>query len=97
MDVGFGLGYGLNILAIKGKTVSGVDVDQQVYDYCQETLVGRNPRLAQLSVYDGMHLPFEDGYFDVVTCVDVLEHVEDYDNFLEEILRVPGKGFKSDP
>jgi ubiquinone/menaquinone biosynthesis C-methylase UbiE len=92
LDVGFGLGYGLNILAIKAKTVSGVDVDKQVYDYCQGTVVGRNPRLAQLSVYDGMHLPFDDNSYDVITCVDVLEHVLDYDGFLDELLRVTRKG-----
>lgn len=92
LDVGFGLGYGLNILAIKSAVVSGVDVDKKVYDYCQGTVVGRNPRLKDLKVYDGYHLDYPDQSFDVVTCVDVLEHVERYDDFLEELLRVSRRG-----
>ncbi len=98
LDVGFGLGYGLNILAIKAAQVHGVDVDPQVYRYCQDTVAGRNPRLATLQVYDGYTLDFPDGYFDVVTCVDVLEHVEDYDRLLTAMLRVARVGvFLSTP
>jgi SAM-dependent methyltransferase len=92
LDVGFGLGYGLNILAIKASEVSGVDVDPKALEYCRSRIQGRNPRLGQLTVYDGYNLDFPDGAFDVLTCVDVLEHVEDYDRFLDELLRVSRKG-----
>jgi SAM-dependent methyltransferase len=92
LDVGFGLGYGLNILAIKAIKVSGVDVDPKVYKYCQATLVGRNPRLSSLEMYDGYHLDFPDDSFNIVTCVDVLEHVEDYHLLLKEMIRVSRKG-----
>jgi len=92
LDVGFGLGYGLNILAIKARAVSGVDVDVKALDYCKDTVEGRNPRLVHLSLYDGYNLPFPNRHFDIVTCVDVLEHVEGYHRFLEELLRVSRKG-----
>jgi SAM-dependent methyltransferase len=92
LDVGFGLGYGLSIMAIKAKRVCGVDVDAKAYQYCKDTLVGRNPRLDRLELYDGMHLPFSDAEFDTVTCVDVLEHVDDYHAFLQELLRVCRRG-----
>ncbi|MHB8778315.1 MAG: class I SAM-dependent methyltransferase [Anaerolineales bacterium] len=92
LDVGFGLGYGLNILAIKASSVSGVDIDPKVLEYCRNTVMGRNPRLAHLDIYDGYSLPFPDNHFDLVTCMDVLEHVEDYHRFLEELLRVTRKG-----
>lgn len=88
LDVGFGLGYGLNILAIKASSVSGVDVDQKVLEYCRNTVLGRNPRLAHLEIYNGYSLSFPDNHFDLVTCVDVLEHVEDFHRFLDELLRV---------
>lgn len=91
LDVGFGLGYGLNILAIKASSVSGVDIDPRVLEYCRSTVLGRNPRLSYLDVYDGYSLPFPDKHFDLVTCVDVLEHVEDYHRFLDELLRVTRK------
>lgn len=92
LDVGFGLGYGLNLLAIKAKRICGVDVDPKVYQYCTDFVRGRNPRLDRLELYDGRRLPFPYAEFDVVTCVDVLEHVEDYDGFLDEMLRVCRKG-----
>jgi ubiquinone/menaquinone biosynthesis C-methylase UbiE len=92
LDVGFGLGYGMNILAIKASDVVGVDIDPKVLDYCNDTLIGRNPRVSALSLYNGYDLNFENEEFDVVTCVDVLEHVEDYDRFLDELLRVSRKG-----
>ncbi len=92
LDVGFGLGYGLNILAIKARQVCGVDVDPKVLAYCNDTVRGRNPRLDRLELYNGLNLPFQDEEFDVLTCVDVLEHVENYDAFLDEMLRVCRKG-----
>lgn len=98
LDVGFGLGYGLNILAIKAKEMYGVDVDEKTYQYCQNTVVGRNPRLKKISLYDGYSLDYPDSYFDVLTCVDVIEHVEDYDKLIKEMLRVSKKGiFLSTP
>jgi ubiquinone/menaquinone biosynthesis C-methylase UbiE len=98
LDVGFGLGYGLNILAIKAQEVNGIDVDSKVLEYCQNTLVGRNPRLNQLAVFDGYQIPFPDETFDVVTCVDVIEHVEDYNRLIKEMVRVSKRGvFLSTP
>jgi ubiquinone/menaquinone biosynthesis C-methylase UbiE len=88
LDVGCGLGYGLTILSIKASSVDGIDVDPKSAEYCRTWLVGRNPRLKQVSHYDGYNLPYEDNSFDVVTSIDVLEHVEDYDRFIEELLRV---------
>ncbi len=43
--------------------------------------------------YDGKHLPFEDVRFDVVVCIDVLEHVppEARTALIEEMLRVTKK------
>jgi len=98
LDVGFGLGYGLNILSIKSREVNGVDVDVKVLNYCTNTLVGKNPRLKILIIFDGYNLPFSDDTFDVVTCVDVIEHVEDYNRLIKEMVRVSRKGvFLSTP
>lgn len=98
LDVGFGLGYGLNILSIKSREVNGVDVDVKVLDYCNNTLVGKNPRLMILKIFDGYNIPFPDETFDVVVSVDVIEHVEDYERLIKEMLRVSKKGvFLSTP
>ncbi len=88
LDVGCGIGYGLNLLSIKAKEAYGVDVDKKAVDYCTENILGKNPRLISLQAYDGYSLPFPDKKFDVVTTVDVLEHVEDFHRFIDELLRV---------
>jgi 2-polyprenyl-3-methyl-5-hydroxy-6-metoxy-1,4-benzoquinol methylase len=88
LDVGCGIGYGLNLLSIKAGEVVGVDVDAKAIDYCTTQVLKKNPKLKELRHYDGYHLPYEDRAFDVVTCIDVIEHVEHYDAFIDELLRV---------
>ena len=88
LDVGCGIGYGINILSIKASEVYGVDVDKKAIDYCQDNVFRQNPKLKELKHYDGYHLPFKGNEFNVVTCVDVIEHVENYDAFIDELLRV---------
>jgi ubiquinone/menaquinone biosynthesis C-methylase UbiE len=43
--------------------------------------------------YNGDLFPFKDKEFDYVICSHVLEHVEDVDQFLREIVRVGKKGY----
>ena len=88
LDVGMGVGYGMNLLSIKAKEVCAVDVDKKAVAYCTKNVLGKNPKIKELKAYDGYHLPYKDNYFDIVTCVDVVEHVEDYDKFIDELLRV---------
>lgn len=91
LDVGCGLGYGMNILSIKAGAVRGLDVDQRSVDFCKQSLIGKNPKLLSVDLYDGYQTSFKDKEFDVVTCVDVLEHVKDYDRFIDELLRITKK------
>jgi SAM-dependent methyltransferase len=59
----------------------------------------QHPELSHLDHFKLMQsdgrLPFEDGTFDVVVCVSVMEHVENPHEFLGEIMRVlkPGGRF----
>ena len=88
LDVGMGIGYGMGVLSIKAASVYSVDVDKKAVEYNKARLIGKNPRIKELILYDGKKLPFKDGFFDVVTCIDVIEHVEDYGAFLLELIRV---------
>ena len=98
LDVGFGLGYGLTILAIKASQVSGVEVDARALVHTRSVIEGRNPRLVGLSLYNGYDLEFSDNSFDTVTCVDIIEHVTNYHRLVTEMLRVARKGvFLSTP
>jgi len=88
LDVGCGVGYGMTILSIKAAEVYGVDVDEKAIEYIRSYLLGRNPRLKQVKVYNGKKLPFADNSFDVITTIEVIEHVLDYDAYIDELLRV---------
>jgi len=86
LDIGFGLGYGACLLAEKAKSVAGVDVDEKAV---RRAMSAKWPSNAgPFVLYDGRSLPFENGAIDVITCVDVLEHVQDYEAFLMEMTRV---------
>jgi hypothetical protein len=72
--VGCGLGYGIEILAQHAKDVHGQDLDPRL---------GKNPKI--------MIRPIEsipDRSFDVVTSVDVVEHVEKDEYFVEHLVRI---------
>lgn len=88
LDVGMGIGYGMGVLSIKAAEVFSVDVDKKAVEYNKSRLIGKNPRVKDLILYNGKKLPFKDNFFDVVTCIDVIEHVEDYEGFLLELIRV---------
>jgi SAM-dependent methyltransferase len=87
LDVGFGLGYGLQIMAAKAEKLMGVEVDAPAVARAQRIFAG-HPRIADILSYDGIHLPFPDKSVDVVTCIEIIEHVENYRGLLLEMARV---------
>jgi 2-polyprenyl-3-methyl-5-hydroxy-6-metoxy-1,4-benzoquinol methylase len=70
LDVGVGAGQFLNVLARSGKFRSVVGVDKTKYKKYTEL----EPNISTLrgNIAD---LQFEDNSFDVVTCMEVLEHI----------------------
>lgn len=87
LDVGFGSGGISMAFALAGASVSGVDVDPELKEIAEKTLVAENLK-ADLKIYDGRIFPFFDDYFDFVVCSSVLEHVSYPEEVLKEILRV---------
>jgi SAM-dependent methyltransferase len=82
LDVGCGTGALVAALRDHGKDVRGLELDSKR---------GAIPatRADCVSFYDGkMPLPFADRSFASVTCVEVLEHVADYEAFAAELARV---------
>jgi len=86
LDIGFGLGYGLCIMSCKVDHLVGVEVDRKAFTKSRELYINNN--YVELIYYDGYHLPFGKSSFDIVTCVDVLEHVKDYYILLQDIIRI---------
>ena len=51
----------------------------------------------EIVFYDGGRFPFHDKEFDYIICSHVLEHVDDVDAFVSEIVRVGKKGYLEYP
>ncbi len=90
LDIGFGAGHGLQILAKKASEVVGIDIDRKAIHHAQR-LVKSNEAILNVSRYDGYHIPFSSSSFDVIVCVDVIEHVPDYMRLINEMIRVSSR------
>jgi len=71
LDVGCGTGYNLLYLSRHYKDVRGLDSSDDALVYCGD----RGVSALKGSLPD--QIPFENGSFDVVLMMDVLEHIED--------------------
>lgn len=91
LDVGCGGGYTCEFLAQRGARVTGIDPSAA----CIEVAKSHAEEMGLTIDYHvglGETLPFEDDSFDVVVCVDVLEHVQSVAATVTEISRVMQPG-----
>jgi ubiquinone/menaquinone biosynthesis C-methylase UbiE len=76
LDVGCGAGFVVSALSspIYRKNSHGADVSSYALSLAKERVVENNLHLIQ-----GSSLPFEGESYDIVTCFDVLEHLDEHD------------------
>lgn len=79
LEIGAGAGWQAKILADKGYDVTAIDIASSNYNSQREWPVG---------IYDGIHIPFETGTFDMVYTSNTLEHIYDIEQWLKETRRV---------
>ena len=84
LDVGCGTGANLEMLAQFGES-EGVDVSDDALEFCKAKGLKAHKGLAE-------KLPFEDESFDLVTALDVVEHLDDDVEGLKEMHRVLKSG-----
>jgi ubiquinone/menaquinone biosynthesis C-methylase UbiE len=86
LDAGCGEGETLERLAgILPAYPVGVDLNPESVEFAKKRLPG-----AEISVGNLLELPFADSDFDLVLCLEVLEHLPDPGAGLSELLRVAG-------
>lgn len=81
LDVGCGTGIILDLLSSTNIHAMGIDISATSIDICKK-------KFLDSKIYDGSTIPYSDKYFDVVGSHNVLEHVDNPQNFLFECLRV---------
>ena len=87
LDVGCGDGTFAVALSTRIPSVSGVDISAVAV----EAAIRRGIKAKQVNI-DAEPLPFAEGVFDTITCLDVLEHVLDPRIAVREIARVSSPG-----
>ena len=85
LDVGCGVGQVVGRLTAVGVEAYGVDVSEPNIARAQKI----SPRC---QLYDGKRLPFADKFFASVGAINVLEHVEEPEAFIAELVRVAEPG-----
>ncbi len=81
LDVGCGVGQVIGRLAADGVEAHGVEIS--------EPNLARAQSVAPLArLYDGRNLPYPDNHFAAVGTLNVLEHVDEPEAFLHEMVRV---------
>ena len=85
LDAGCGAGYGAEELAQAGDSVVGIDCAAEAIEFARA-----NYRLPNLRFEQGSctQLPYPDGSFDLVVAFEVIEHLENWRDFLGEARRV---------
>lgn len=93
LEVGCGGGLLCEELARRGLVVTGIDPSQAALEearlYVQKSFLGAN---AYFETGSAEALPYADGSFSVIICLDTLEHVSDLRACIKEIARVLAPG-----
>jgi 2-polyprenyl-3-methyl-5-hydroxy-6-metoxy-1,4-benzoquinol methylase len=92
-DVGCGGGFGSNVMSQEADFVWGVDKDEDSIRFAKEvfTRVKNNiyytPQIT-FDVIDVLNEPREIQAFDIVACIELIEHVPDYDGLISFLKRL---------
>ena len=88
----FGCGPGTISVGLAGVVapgeMHGVDMEESQIELARSVSRAAGQDNAQFYVADATDLPFEDNYFDVAHCYNVLMHIPDTDAVLSEVRRV---------
>jgi len=85
LDIACGEGYGTNLLSKIAGHVTGIDNESTVIDNAKTKYNSSNLLFKTGSI---LQIPAESNSFDVITCFETLEHLNDHEKILTELKRV---------
>ena len=86
LDLGCGSGYGAARVAEVASEVVAIDPSEDAIGHARDRY--RKPNLTFERIAPDRQLPFEDHHFDAVLSFQVIEHVDDVNGYLAELMRV---------
>ena len=89
LDLGCGPGHVSLALAsaVAHGEIYGIDIEPTQVELSRQLAASRRVTNAVFEVADAAHLPFDDDFFDVVNCCDILAYIPDTRAVLSEVRR----------
>lgn len=84
LDIGCGVGYASEILHANNFDIYGIDIADDAIKLAQQRIPSGNFTLAN----SNGQIKFDDSYFNNITCLGVLEHIENPESIVSESYRV---------
>jgi 2-polyprenyl-3-methyl-5-hydroxy-6-metoxy-1,4-benzoquinol methylase len=90
-DIGFGTGFGMHLLSLYAKEVTGYEVDEHAIAFAQRVFPMKNMSFKTGNIHKGI----TDGPFNMITMIDVIEHLKDPKRALQnvKVIMAPGAQF----
>ncbi len=88
LDIGCGTGVLLELLSKKGHSVTGIDISEGMLQETIKRIKRNHIKDAHCYKSEVESMPFEDGQFNFITCLGVLEYLSNDNTGLTEINRV---------
>jgi len=85
LDAGCGQGYGAFFLSHVAESMFAVDIAEEAIKDAKNNYDRSN---LHFKVMDIKKMEFPDNHFDIVCSFEVIEHLDHYERFLEEVVRV---------
>lgn len=92
LDSGCGLGISSFYLSRRGYRVVGIDLDLQTIKVAAKFRCSGKIDKVSFVVGEATHIPFSDERFDVILCLELLEHINCFNVAIKELASVLKKG-----
>ena len=87
-DIGFGTGFGMHLFKANAKDIYGYEIDEDAIRFAQAVFPFRDFHFGFGDIVKGI----EDGPFDFVTMIDVIEHIEKDQIALQNVKKIMATG-----
>ncbi|HMU45938.1 MAG TPA: class I SAM-dependent methyltransferase [Chitinophagaceae bacterium] len=85
LDIACGEGYGAKLLSQFADHVTGIDIDKRTIEKASSKYKASN---IEFICGSALEIPAAEEKFDLITCFETIEHIDDHDKLLNELKRV---------